>query len=217
MGGSDEQIGAMFSYLSSDASVPLNHPLQAIRPLVNAALERLWPQFSRLYAPGRRASIVPEKPLRALLLQAFYGVCSERQLMEQVTYNMLFRWFIGLSMDVPVSDVTVFIKNRERLLAGDIAVELLVAIMGDPAVRRLLSDEHFSVDSKLIDAWASMKCFRRKDGSDDDPAGPGRNAERDFRRDQPSDETHALVTDLDARLYRKASGQPLRVYYMGTC
>ena len=217
MRGSDEQTGAMFSYLSPDALVPADHPLRAIRPLVNAALERLSPEFSRLYAPGGRASIAPEKLLRALLLQAFYGVRSERQLMEQVTYNMLFRWFIGLSMDAPVWDVTVFTKNRERLLAGDISVAFLLAIMGDPAVKRLLSDEHFSVDGTLIDAWASMKSFRRKDGGDDDPAGPGRNAERDFRGEQRSNETHASVTDPDARLYRKSSGQPSRLCYMGTC
>jgi transposase len=160
----------------------------------------LSPEFARLYAPGGRASIAPEKLLLALLLQAFYGVRPERQLMEQVTYNMLFRWFIGLSMDAPVWDLTVFTKNRERLLEGDIAVAFLLAIMDDPAVKRLLSDEPFSVDGTLIDAWASMKSFRRKDGSDDDPAAPGRNAERDFRGETRSNETHASVTDPDARL-----------------
>jgi transposase len=215
MRGTDEQTGALFSYLSPDALVPSDHPLRAIRPLVNAALERLSPQFSRLYAPGGRASIAPEKLLRALLLQAFYGVRSERQLMEQVTYNMLFRWFIGLSMDALVWDVTVFTKNRERLLAGDIAVAFLLSVMGHPAVKRLLSPEHFSVDGTLIDAWASMKSFRRKDGIEDDPSGPGRNAERDFRGDTRSNETHASITDPDARLYRKSSGQPSRLCYMG--
>jgi transposase len=214
MRGTDEQTGALFSYLSPDVLVPAEHPLRAIRPLVNTALERLSPQFSRLYAPGGRASIAPEKLLRALLLQAFYGVRSERQLMEQVTYNMLFRWFVGLSMDAPVWDVTVFTKNRERLLAGDIAIEFLLAVMGDPAVKRLLSDEHFSVDGTLIDAWASMKSFRRKDGSDDDPAGSGRNAERDFRGDKRGNETHASTTDPDARLYRKSNGQASRLCYM---
>ena len=175
---------------------------------MNAALERLSPQFSRLYSTGGRASIAPEKLLRALLLQAFYGVRSERQLMEQVTYNMLFRWFIGLSMDAPVWDVTVFTKNRERLLADDIAVAFLLSVMGDPAVKQLLSSEHFSVDGTLIDAWASMKSFRRKDGSDDEPSGPGRNAERNFRGEKRSNDTHASVTDPDARLYRKSRGQP---------
>ena len=152
MRGTDEQTGALFSYLSPEAVVPADHPLRAIRPLVNAALSRLSPQFSQLYSPAGRASIAPEKLLRALLLQAFYGVRSERQLMEQVSYNMLFRWFIGLSMDAPVWDVTVFTKNRERLLAGDIAVAFLLSIMADPAVKRLLSNEHFSVDGTLIDA-----------------------------------------------------------------
>ena len=215
MRGTDEQTGAMFSYLSPDALVPPDHPLRSIRPLVNAALERLSPQFSKLCSPGGRTSIAPEKLLRALLLQAFYGVRSERQLMEQVTCTMLFRWFIGLSMDVPVRDVTVFTKNRERLLAGDIAVAFLLSVMGDPAVKQQLSNEHVSVDGTLIDAWASTKSFRRKDGSDDDPSGPGRNAARDFRGDKRSNDTHASVTDPDARLYRKSDGQPSRLCYMG--
>lgn len=215
MRGTDDQTGALFSYLSPDALVTAGHPLRSVRPLVNTALGRLSPQFSRLYASGGRASIAPEKLLRALLLQAFYGVRSERQLMEQLTYNMLFRWFAGLSTDAPVLDVTVFTKNRERLLAGDIAVEFLLVIMGDPAVKRLLSNEHFSVDGKLIDAWASMKSFRRKDGRNDDPSGPGRNAERDFRGDRRSNEMHASTTDPDARLYRKASVQSSRLCYMG--
>ncbi len=215
MRGTDEQTGALFSYLSPEALVPRDHPLRAIQPLVNAALEKLSPEFCKLYAPGGRASIAPEKLLRALLLQAFYGVRSERQLMEQVTYNMLFRWFIGLSMDTPVWDVTVFTKNRERLLAGDIAVEFLLAVMGDAAVKRLLSNEHFSVDGTLIDAWASMKSFRRKDGGDDGPVGPGRNAERDFHGEKRSNETHISTTDPDARLYRKSRGQPSRLCFMG--
>ena len=211
----DEQTAAMFSYVSPDALLTADHSLRAIRPLVNAALERLSPQFSRLYATGGRSSIAPEKLLRALLLQAFYGVRSERQLMEQVTYNMLFRWFIGLSMDAPVWDGTVFTKNRERLLAGEIAVAFLLSVMGDPAVKRLLSSEHFSVDGTLIDAWASMKELRRDDGGEDEPSGPGRNAERDFRGEKRSNETHASVTDPDARLYRKSNGQPSRLCYMG--
>lgn len=215
MRGVDEQTGALFSYLSPEALVPRDHPLRSIRRFVNTALEKLSSQFEMLYASGGRASIAPEKLLRALLLQAFYGIRSERQLMEQVTYNMLFRWFVGLSMDAPVWDVTVFTKNRERLLAGDIAVEFLLAIMGEPAVKRLLSTEHFSVDGTLIDAWASMKSFRRKDGHDDPPTGTGRNAERDFHGEKRSNETHASTTDPDARLYRKSRGQPSRLCYMG--
>ncbi len=127
---------------------------------------------------------------------------------------MLFRWFIGLSMDAPVWDVTVFTKNRERLLAGDVAVSFLLTVMGDAAVKQLLSTEHFSVDGTLIDAWASMKSFRRKDGQDEPPSSPGRNAERDFRGEKRSNETHASTTDPDARLYRKASGQPSRLCFM---
>ena len=205
----------MFSYVSPEGLVPQNHPLRAIRPLVNAALQRLSPQFDKIYAPGGRDSIAPERLLRALLLQALFSVRSERQLMEQITYNMMFRWFVGLSMDAPVWDVTVFTKNRERLLAGDVAVSFLLAIMGDPAVKRLLSTEHFSVDGTLIDAWASMKSFRRKDGTDEPPSGPGRNAERDFRGETRSNDTHASTTDPDARLYRKSNGQPSRLCFMG--
>lgn len=161
MRGADAQTGALFSYLSPDALVPRDHPLRAIQQLVNAALEKLSPRFSKLYATGGRASTAPEKLLRALLLQAFYGVRSERQLMEQITYNMLFRWFLGLSMDAPVWDVTVFTKNRERLLAGNIAIEFLTAVISDPAIKGLLSNEHFSVDGTLIDAWASMNSGAR--------------------------------------------------------
>jgi len=214
MRGADEQTGALFSYLSPDAMVPKDHPLRVIRPLVNAALARLSPEFERLYAPTGRASIAPEKLLRALLLQAFYSVRSERQLMEQLTYNMLFRWFVGLAMDAPVWDVAVFTKNRERLLEGDIARGLLRAILIDPAVKRLLSAEHFSVDGTLIEAWAGMKSFRPKDGTDA-PPGPGRNGARDFRGERRSNATHASATDPDARLYRKAPGQAARLCYMG--
>jgi transposase len=214
MRGADEQTGALFSYLSPDAMVPKDHPLRAIRPLVNAALARLSPDFERLYAPTGRASIAPERLLRALLLQAFYSVRSERQLMEQLTYNMLFRWFVGLAMDASVWGVTVFTKNCERLLEGDIARGLLRAILLDPAVKRLLSTEHFWVDGTLIEAWAGMKSFRPKEGSDATP-GPGRNGERDFRGERRSSATHTSTTDPDARLYRKAPGHAARLCYMG--
>src|SRR3982751_4178284 len=214
MRGADEQTGALFSYLSPEAMVPKDHPLRAIRPLVNAAVARLSPDFARLYALTGRASIAPEKLLRALLLQAFYSVRSERQLMEQLTYNMLFRWFVGLSMDAPVWDVTVFTKNRERLLEGDIARGFLRAVLVDPAVKRLLSTEHFSVDGTLIEAWAGMKSFRPKDGGDE-PPGPGRNGERDFRGEKRGNETHACTTDPDARLFKKAAGEASRLCHMG--
>lgn len=214
MRGADRQTAAMFSYISPEGLVPQNHPLRAIRPLVNAALERLSPQFDKIYAPGGRESIAPERLLRALLLQALFSVRSERQLMEQITYNMMFRWFVGLSMDAPVWDVTVFTKNRERLLQGDIARGFLAAILVDPQVKPLLSDEHFSVDGTLIEAWASMKSFRPKDGSGKPPIS-GRNGEVDYRGEPRSNETHASTTDADARLYKKAAGQAAKLCHIG--
>ena len=214
MRGADRQSGKLFSYLSPEAMVPPRHPLRVIRPLVNAALDGLAADFERLYAPIGRPSIPPEKLLRALLLQAFFSVRSERQLMEQLTYNMLFRWFVGMSMDAPVWDVTVFTKNRDRLLEGDIARGFLLAILADPQVAPLLSDEHFSVDGTLIEAWASMKSFRPRDGGGA-PPGEGRNGERDFHGETRSNDTHASPTDPDARLYKKATGQAAKLCHMG--
>ena len=214
MRGADRQTGKLFSYASPESLVPQDHPLRAIRLLVNAALERLSAAFQAIYADGGRPSIPPEKLLRALLLQALFSIRSERQLMQQITYNMLFRWFIGLSMDVPVWDVTVFTKNRDRLLEGDIARGFLAAILADPEVKPLLSTEHFSVDGTLIEAWASMKSFRPRGGSGEPPQ-PGRNAERDFRGEKRSNETHASTTDPDARLFRKSAGQPSQLCFMG--
>ena len=214
MRGADRQTASMFSYLSPAAMVPAGHPLRLIRPIVNGALERLSRDFDKLYATGGRDSIAPEKLLRALLLQAFYSVRSERQLMEQITYNRLFRWFVGLSMDAPVWDVTVFTKNRERLVQGDIARQFFQAVLAAPEVTPLLSSEHFSVDGTLLDAWASMKSFRPKDGSGEPPA-PGRNGERDFHGEKRSNETHASTTDPDARLARKSNGQSARLCYAG--
>src|SRR3954454_17142733 len=220
MRGADEQTEALFSYLSPEAMVPKDHPLRAIRPLVNAALARLSPDFARLYASTGRASIAPEKLLRALLLQAFYSVRSERQLMEQLTYNMLFRWFVGLSMDAPVWDVTVFTKNRERLLEGDIACAFLRAILVGPEVRQLLSSEHFSVDGTLIEAWASMKSFVPKDDSNPPSTkghggSGGRNAERNFHGEKRRNDTHSSTTDPDARLFRKGAGKEAKLCHMG--
>lgn len=204
----------MFSYLSPEAMVPQDHPLRVIRPLVNAALERLSPRFSQRYSVIGRPSIPPEQLLRAMLVQAFFSVRSERQLMEQLIYNMMFSWFVGLSMDAPVWDETVFTKNRDRLLSADIACGFLQAILADPQVKRLLLGDHFSVDGTLIEAWASMKSFRPKDGSGEPPAG-GRNGERDFHGEKRSNETHASTTDPDARLYKKAKGQVARLCHMG--
>jgi transposase len=214
MRGGDGQTEALFSYVSCEARVPEDHPLRAIRNIVNEALAALSPEFEKLYAKSGRPSIPPEKLLRALLLQAFYSVRSERQLMEQLDYNLLFRWFVGLSLDAVVWDVTVFTKNRERLIEGDIAAQFMAAVLNRQRVRALLSDEHFSVDGTLIEAWASMKSFRPKDGGGEPPA-PGRNGERDFHGEKRSNETHASTTDPDARLYRKGPGQPAKLAYVG--
>ncbi len=214
MRGTDRQTGKLFSYASPESLVPPNHPLRAIRLLVNAALERLSPAFQAIYAQGGRPSIPPEKLLRALLLQALFSIRSERQLMQQITYNMLFRWFVGLAMDVPMWDVTVFTKNRDRLLEDDIACEFLAAILVSPEVTPLLSSEHFSVGGTLVEAWASRKSFRPKDGSGEPPTS-GRNGERDFHGEKRSNETHASTTDPDARLFKKSAGQSSRLCHMG--
>jgi len=216
MRGEDRDSGALFSYVSCEARVPADHPLRAIRAIVDEALEVLTPAFEELYSKIGRPSIAPEKLLRALLLQAFYSIRSERQLMEQLDYNLLFRWFVGLSMDAAVWDATVFSKNRDRLIEGEIAACFLAAVLSQGRVKALLSDEHFSVDGTLIDAWASMKSFRPKDGSDQDgPPPAGRNAERDFKGQKRSNQTHASTSDPDAKLYRKGDGQSSRLCFMG--
>jgi transposase len=216
MRGEDRESGALFSYVSCEARVPADHPLRAIRAIVDEALEVLSGEFEQLYSKVGRPSIPPEKLLRALLLQAFYTIRSERQLMEQLDYNLLFRWFVGLSMDAPVWDATVFSKNRDRLIAGEIAAKFLAAVLSQARVKALLSDEHFSVDGTLIDAWASMKSFRPRDGSDDDGTPPGgRNAERDFHGERRRNESHASTTDPDARLYRKGRGKEAKLCHMG--
>jgi transposase len=214
MRGRDHQRGHVGGYVDPEAMVPPDHPLRQIRPLVNAALARLSPEFDQIYSLTGRPSVPPEQLLRALLLQAFFTVRSERQLMEQLTYNILFRWFVGVSIEAPVWDVTVFTKNRDRLLEGDIAHRFLRAILADPQVTRRLSNEHFSVHGTLIEAWALMKSFRPKDGSGE-PPGPGRNGERDFHGEARSNETHVATTDPDARLYKKATGQAAKLCHMG--
>jgi transposase len=214
MRGSDGRSEGLFSYVSCEARVPTDHPLRPMRAIVDEALEVLSPEFDALYAPAGRPSIPPEKLLRALLVQAFYSIRSERQLMEQLNYNLLFRWFVGLSMDAAIWDVTVFTKNRERLLAGDVAARFMAAVLGQARVRKLLSDDHFSVDGTLIEAWASMKSFRPKDGSGE-PPGPGRNGERNFHGEKRTNETHASTTDPEAKLYRKGHGQASKLAFMG--
>jgi transposase len=214
MRGGDVRTEALFSYLSCEARVPRDHPLRPIRTLVDQALDVLSPVFDQLYARIGRPSIPPEKLLRALLLQALYSVRSERQLMEQLDYNLLFRWFVGLAMDAPIWDPTVFTKNRERLLAGDVAAQFFQAVLSQPQVKALLSAEHFSVDGTLIEAWASMKSFKPKDDGPP-PAGGGRNRERDFRGEKRTNETHASTTDPDARLLRKGRGKEAKLCHMG--
>jgi transposase len=214
MRGWDVRSEVLFSYVNCEQRVPKDHPLRAMLRIVDQALAALTLEFEGLYARFGRPSIPPERLLRALLLQAFYSIRSERQLMEQLEYNLLFRWFVGLSLDDEIWDETVFTKNRERLIEGDIANKFMAAVLDQEAVKALLSDDHFSVDGTLIEAWASMKSFRPKDGSGEPPA-PGRNGERDFHGEQRSNETHASTTDPDARLYRKSRGQPAKLAYLG--
>jgi transposase len=223
MRGEDRRSGELFSYVSCEARVPQDHPLRRIRAIVDEALEVLSVDFERLYARTGRPSIAPEKLLRALLLQAFYTVRSERQLMEQLDYNLLFRWFVGLGMDAAVWDASVFSKNRDRLLEGDVAQKFLASVLSQPRVKGLLSNEHFSIDGTLIEAWAGHKSFKPKDGPDDGPddgaddggGSGGRNADRDFRGERRRNETHASTTDPEARLYRKGRGQPAELCHMG--
>ena len=216
MRGDDQQTGYMFSYLSPEERVPADHPLRAIRRMTDAVLERLSPRFERLYSEMGRPSVAPEKLLRALLLQALYTVRSERLLMEQLQYNLLFRWFVGLSMDDPVWVPTVFSKNRDRLLEGDIAQAFFLEVRAAARAAGLLSDEHFTVDGTRLEAWASHKSFRRKDRTDppsDDPTG--RNPAVNVRGEARANDTHQSTTDPDARLYKKANGQESKLAYLG--
>jgi transposase len=206
----------LFSYVDLEARVRRDHPLRPIREIANAALADLSADFAALYPPGLgRPSIPPERLLRAMLLQAFYGIRSERQLMERMEFDLLFRWFVGLGVDDAPWDHSSFTKNRNRLLEGEIAGKFLRAVLAQPRVKRLMSSDHFSVDGTLIEAWASLKRFRRKDGSDHDPDGTGRNAERGFHKEKRSNETHRSTTDPEARLYKKGDGQPAKLCYLG--
>jgi transposase len=214
MRGIESSGGDLFSYIRLEERVPQDHPLRAIRSLVDEVLNQMSGRFEQLYSKMGRPSIPPEHLLRGTLLQAFYSVRSERMLMEQIDYNLLFRWFVGLPIDAAVWHATVFTKNRDRLLEADVAHEFLAHLLALRQVKRLMSSEHFTVDGTLIDAWASMKSFRTKDGSDE-PPGPGRNGERNFRREKRSNDTHVSTTDPDARLYRKGSGQGARLCFMG--
>jgi transposase len=216
MRGEDRRTGSLFSYVDLEARVGKDHPLRAIRLLVNEALTALAGEFLALYSPIGRPSIPAEKLLRAMLLQAFYSIRSERQLMERLEFDLLFRWFVGLGIDDAVWDHSVFSKNRDRLLEGEIAAKFLKAVLAQPRVKRLLSAEHFSVDGTLIEAWASMKSFKPKDGANDPPAeGGGRNKEADFHGEKRSNETHASTTDPDAKLYRKGPGKEAKLCFIG--
>ena len=216
MRGGDERSGSLFSYVDLEARVGRDHPLRTIRGIVNEALAALSGEFSALYSPMGRPSIPPEKLLRAMLLQAFYSIRSERQLMERLEFDLLFRWFVGIGVDEPAWDHSTFSKNRERLLEGDIAAKLLSAVLAQPRVKRLLSTDHFSVDGTLIEAWASMKSFKPRDGSDEPPPQDGgRNREADFHGQKRSNATHASTTDPEARLYRKGPGKEAKLCFIG--
>src|SRR3954470_12531692 len=217
MRGSDDRSGSLFSYVDLEERIRPDHPLRTIRRLVDDALAALDRTFADLYAAFGRPSIPPERLLQAMLLQAFYSLRSERQLMERLDYDLLFRWFVGLGIDDPVWDPSTFSKNRDRLLEGDIAARLLTAVLALPRVKRLLSSEHFSVDGTLIEAWASMKSLKPKDGTGPDETEPpqGRNPEVNFRGERRSNETHASTTDPDAQLYRKGAGKEAKLCFMG--
>jgi transposase len=216
MRGDDGRTGSLFSYVDLEARVGRNHTLRAIRAIVNEALAALAGEFSSLYSPIGRPSIAPEKLLRAMLLQAFYSIRSERQLMERLEFDLLFRWFVGIGVDDAAWDHSVFSKNRDRLLEGDIAAKFMRAILEQPRVKRLLSTDHFSVDGTLIEAWASMKSFKPKSGRDEPPAeGGGRNREVDFHGEKRSNDTHASTSDPEATLYRKGPGKEAKLCFMG--
>ncbi len=208
MRGEFRDQAGLFSYVSLEERVPDGHPLRKVRELVRAVLVDLDADFSAIYSDEGRPSIPPEQLLSALLLQVFYGVRSERQLMEQLDYNLLFRWFVGLSPDAAVWVATTFTKNRERLQKADVFAKFMTALLRHPKVTPLLSDEHFSVDGTLIEAWASFKSFKPKDGSDDTDGS-------DFHNQKRGNDTHASTTDSDSRLYRKAQGREAKLCYMG--
>ena len=215
MRGDDrDEVGAMWSYVPMEQRIPAEHPLRVMRPLVDGVLRELSPRFGELYSRVGRPSIAPEKLLRALLLQVLYTIRSERLLMEQLDDNLLFRWFVGLEMDDPVWNATVFTKNRERLLAGEIARGFFDRVVAQARERGLLSDEHFTVDGTLVEAWASLKSFKRKDAPPALPDDPG-NPTVDFHGERRRNTTHASTTDPDARLARKGKGQEAKLFYTG--
>ena len=214
MRGDDQQTSHLFSYLSPEQRVPADHPLRPIRVMTDKALRRLSSKFEALYATTGRPSVPPEHLLRALLLQVLYTVRSERLLMEQLQYNLLFRWFVGLDMDDEVWTPTTFSKNRDRLLDGDIARAFLEAIVAQARGHRLLSDEHFTVDGTLLEAWAGQKSFCRKGQRPTPPDDPG-NPTVDFHEESRLNDTHESTTDPDARLFKSGKGKEAKLAYLG--
>jgi transposase len=215
MRGDDQQSGHLFSYLSPEQRVPADHPLRAVRRMTDDALATLAPTLATLYAATGRPSIPPEQLLRALLLQALYTVRSERLLIEMLDYNLLFRWFVGLSMDAPVWHPTTFTKNRDRLLEGDVAAAFFDAVVGQARTAGLLSDEHFTVDGTQLEAWASLKSFRARDTAPTDPPDDPGNPSVDFHGERRRNDTHASTTDPDAQLHRKGQGKEAKLAYLG--
>jgi len=216
MRGDDRNEAGMWSYVSQEQRIPADHPLRAIRKMVDEVLDRLSPRFDKLYSKVGRPSIPPERLLRALLLQVLYTIRSERMLMEQLDYNLLFRWFVGLNMDDPIWDPTVFTKNRQRLLEGRIAQAFFEEVLALASEKDLTSDEHFTVDGTLIEAWAGHKSFRprlprRRKG----PGDPGASSGEDFHGEARSNATHQSTTDPEARLARKGPGKEAKLSYMG--
>jgi transposase len=205
----------MFSYILPEERIPADHPLRPIRKMVDEALRALSPRFQKLYATTGRPGIPPERLLRALLLQVLYTIRSERQLMEQLDYNILYRWFVGLNMDDAVWDVTVFTKNRDRLLEGEVAKGFFDEVLRQARDAKLLSEEHFTVDGTLIEAWAGHKSFKRKDDASEPPAGDTRNRSVDFRKEKRKNATHQSTTDPDSRMYTKSKGTAAKLSYMG--
>ena len=218
MRGDNEQQAGMFSYLSPEQRVPADHPLRAMRKMTDEVFKQLSPHFDKLYSRVGRPSIAPERLLRALLLQVLYSVRSERMLMEQLSYNMLFRWFVGLNMDDVVWDATTFSKNRDRLLTGEIAEEFFKAVLDVARAKELLSDEHFTVDGTMVEGWASLKSFQPLDGSgsdsNDKPDDPG-NPTVNFHGQKRSNKTHQSTTDADLRLFKKTKGSEAKLAYQG--
>jgi transposase len=214
MRGDDVQQGAMFSYVSLESRVPKDHPLRSIRELLDEALAAMSRDFDRVYSREGRPSIPPERLVRASTLQVLYSIRSERLLCEQLNYNLLFRWFVGLSMDEAVWDHSSFTKNRDRLIEAKVARKLLRRVVRKAQAAHLLSNEHFSVDGTLIESWAAVKSMRRRDGKDD-PPGPGRNPTVNWHGEKRTNETHVSPKDPEAKLFRKGKGQAAKLYYMG--